>query len=65
MAAKISLTVTILVKEPITTMDVGAIELSIFADFADLFTYLPNLLLNIFLDTSSTLRQLCGGFRNI
>jgi hypothetical protein len=65
MAAKISLTVTILVRKLITTIDIGAIELSIFTDFADLFTYLPNLLLNIFLLTSSTLRQLCGGFRNI
>jgi hypothetical protein len=39
MAAKISLTVTILVRKLITTIDIGAIELSIFADFADLFTY--------------------------
>jgi hypothetical protein len=65
MAAKISLTFAILASKLITPIDIGAIELSIFADFADLFTCLPNLPLNIFLHTSSALRQLCGGFGNI
>jgi hypothetical protein len=65
MAAKISLTFTMRASKLITPIDIGAIELSIFADFADLFTCLPNLPLNIFLHTSSALRQLCGGFGNI